>query len=297
MSRTRLLAVLEPARVDHFLRTALPHLSLRSIRAIVADGQVRLNGRRARKGDRVRAGDVVLIDAAWCDIRSLRDQADLAVPILAETADWVGLDKPAGMPSVAQRVLDVDTVSNFLAGRFPETASIAPSVECGVVHRLDTATSGVLLAARAPRAYQALRAQFAAHAVRKTYRVLVEGRVGAPGRVAAPIRAAPTDSRRVEIARPGERGARPAETSFRPLAAFADFSSLEVEIQSGVRHQVRIHLASVGHPVVGDELYGRGGEERLFLHAQAVSFADPSTGEPVRVTAPLPAEFARGGLD
>lgn len=297
MTPSRLLPVLEAARVDHFLHSALPHLSSRGVRAIVADGRVRLNGRRVRKGDHVRPGDIVQIDAECCDVRSLRGQADLDIPILDETTEWVGLDKPAGMPSIAQRVLDVDTVSNFLAGRFPETVSIgAPSVECGVVHRLDTATSGVLLAARTTRAYQALRAQFTAHTVTKTYRVWVEGRVGESGRVTEHIRTVPGDTTRVEVARRDARGARPAETSFRPIASFADFSSLEVEIRSGVRHQVRLHLASLGHPVVGDDVYGRGGHGRLYLHAHTVAFADPSTDRPTTVSAPVPAEFSGAEL-
>lgn len=293
MTTSRLLAVVEPGRVDHFLRAALPHLSQRTLREILGEGRVRLNGRRARKGDRVGPGDVVAIDAAWCDTTTLRGQPDLGIPILAECAEWVALDKPAGTPSVAQRLVDLGTVSNFLAGRFPESAAVAArNLECGVVHRLDTATSGVLLAARSAKAYRALRAQFATHAVTKTYRVLVDGQVGGPGCVTASIRTVPGDPTRVEIVPDAARGARPAETSFRPIAAGAEFSELEVEIRSGVRHQIRLHLASIGHAVVGDELYGRGGGARLFLHAQTVAFSDPSTGRPTSVSAPLPAQFA-----
>ena len=283
-------------RLDRFLRKALPHLSQSHLRNLLEERRVLLNDRRARKGNHVRAGDVVRVDTEAAATRALRGQAALPVAILVEDADWLGLDKPAGMPSVAQRVTDLGTVSNFLVARFPETATVAPrGIESGVAHRLDSATSGVLLAARTAIAYDALRSQFAHGSVRKIYRAVVEGRVAEAGRISQPIRTRPSDRTRVEVTAENMPGVRRAVTHYRPLTQEGRFTTMEIEIPTGVRHQIRAHLASVGHPILGDELYGGSPAARLYLHALSVTFAAPTSGRPTTVEAPLPSGFAAPG--
>lgn len=281
-------------RLDRFLARALPHLSRHHLRELLAMGQVRVNHRRARKGERVNAGDVVLLSADVVETRTLRGQSDLPIAILAEDDGWVAVDKPAGIPSVAQRVTDLGTVSNYLVARYPETAAldVDRAVEGGVVHRLDTATSGVLLAARDSATHRSLRRQFSAHSVRKLYRAVVVGAVGRGGEISRPIRSRGDAAERVEVVDAQTAGARPAVTAYRPLHCGQRYSALEIEIRTGVRHQIRAHLAAIGHPVLGDALYGGGGEARLFLHASELSFTAPHSGEPVTVRSPLPPEFA-----
>ncbi|MGZ6123691.1 MAG: RluA family pseudouridine synthase, partial [Myxococcales bacterium] len=191
------------------------------------------------------------------------------------------------------------TAANALVGRFPELAGVGPSPrEGGLVHRLDTDTSGLLLAARTGAAHAVLRAQFAARTVEKGYLALVEGEIHAGGEIALPLLHDPRDPRRMQAASDpqyaAEHGARAAVTRFLPLERKAGFTLLEVEIPTGVMHQIRAHLAFIGHPLAGDALYGGPalpGLSRHFLHAARLAFAHPD-GSRVRYQSPLPADLA-----
>ena len=162
----------------------------------------------------------------------------------------------------------------------------------GIVHRLDKDTSGVLLVARTDAAHRALAAQFAGRTVEKIYLALVHGKVRADsGRITKPIARDPV--RRTRMTARLESG-REALTEYRVLQRFEKFTFLEVRIGTGRTHQIRVHLASIGHPVAGDRVYGAPpGRERLFLHAWRIGFVSPATGERVTVEAPLPPELAR----
>lgn len=280
-------------RLDRFVARAVPHLSRRHLHTLIASGQVRVNGRRARKGDALRRGDRVRIAADAISTMTPLPQPDLPVAVLATGDGWVAVDKPAGMPSVAQRATDRDTVSNFLAGRFPETVGHAAGrgIECGVAHRLDTATSGVLLAARNSGAYDSLRQQFASGLVRKQYRAVVAGEIGDGGEIALALRSKPGERARVEVAAADARGARRAVTTWRRLATAGGCSELEIEIRTGVRHQIRAHLAAAGHPIIGDTMYGGRPAARLYLHAAEISFTSPAEQRAVTVASPLPDAF------
>jgi 23S rRNA pseudouridine1911/1915/1917 synthase len=219
----------------------------------------------------------------------------LQIPVLYEDGDLIAVDKPAGMPSHALRADETDTVANFLLARFPEVAGIGThTLEAGLVHRLDTETSGVLLAARNAAAHRALRRQFRDRRVEKEYLAVVEGDVAHAGQIRTPIAHAAHNRRKMRIATAHTPGARPAETSYRPLEGFGDTTVLAVEIRSGVMHQIRVHLASVGHPVVGDPLYGHAGGRaapRHLLHASRLLVQHPVSGRGVEIRSPLPADF------
>jgi 23S rRNA pseudouridine1911/1915/1917 synthase len=287
----------EPARLDVFLAQRLPCCSRRLAQRAIAAGEVRVNGRQARKGDLVRSNDVVEVGEDVVVPPALPPNPQLAIPILFEDAVLIAVDKPAGMPSQALRARETRTVANFLLAYDPAMAAVGASDrEAGIVHRLDTDTSGVLLAARTAEAYRSLRQQFSRHEVIKEYLALVEGAVPAPGVVRTPIRHDPRHPHRMKTLTTSgqDRHARIAVTYFRPLERLRSATLLLVEIPTGVMHQIRVHLASVGHPVIGDRLYGRqeAHATRQLLHASRLSLVHPDTGHPLEIRSPLPADFA-----
>jgi 23S rRNA pseudouridine1911/1915/1917 synthase len=226
-------------------------------------------------------------------------QPDLPIRIVHADAHIVVADKPAGMPSHPLKPGETGTAANALVGRFPELARVGPAArEGGLVHRLDADTSGLLLAARTDSAHAALRAQFAARSVEKGYLALVSGELHAGGEVDLPLAHDPADARRVRAASDPEwaaaHSARPATTRFSPIERRGGFTLIEVEIPTGVLHQIRAHLAFIGHPLAGDALYGGPeltGLSRHFLHASRLGFAHPD-GSRARFDSQLPPDLA-----
>jgi 23S rRNA pseudouridine1911/1915/1917 synthase len=282
-------------RLDAWLARSLPNCGRRRAQRAIAAGAVRVNGRPVRKGSRVSAGDVVEVDEWVGAPDALRANAKLVVPVLYEDAAVIVLDKPAGMPTHALRADDRDTVANFLLARYPQVCRVGKGpLEPGIVHRLDTATSGVLLVARTAEAYAALRRQFAKQEILKDYRAVVRGRVWTAGAVCVPVGPVRRRGSRMRVFRRGA-GGRPAHTTFRPIELWGDFTLLAVTITTGVMHQIRVHLASIGHPVVGDQIYGDAvptpGVRRHLLHAYRIGFVHPTSGRRVEVSSPLPADL------
>jgi len=282
----------EGERLDAFVAEVLPALSRRAVREAIRCGQVMVNGRRLGKGYRLRAGNVVEVAMELSAAEKLQPNPELPVSILYNDEHLVVVNKPAGLPSHALRPYERNTVANFLLAHFPEMAALSHAgLEAGLVHRLDTDTSGALLAARTAEARAAMRAQFAAHAVRKEYVALVAGSVCEPGTVQFPLTHDPHTPRKVRIAQ-GEEG-REATTYFWPLERYQEYTLLRVEIRTGVLHQIRAHLAAIGHPIIGDRLYGSVHADlaRQFLHATRLVFQHPMTGRQCQVGAPLPEDL------
>ena len=232
------------------------------------------------------------------DAPVLEAEAALAIPVLYEDDAILVLDKPPGRPGHALRPGDRGTVANFLAARYPETRDASEDpLEHGLAHRLDTETSGVLLVARTREIWKELRDRFRRREVTKRYVALVIGNVDAPGEIDRPIAPHPRSRRRVRVVPPGETvptGARAAVTRYRPIARYAGATLLEIGMPTGVMHQIRAHLASIGHPVAGDRLYGAPADERIprhLLHAASIALRHPATGEPLHVESPLPEDF------
>lgn len=284
-------------RLDRFLAGALG-ISVVRARDAIAAGRVRVDGRRARKGDALSPGAHVCVaeDAAS---ESPVPQADLPLVVLHEDQEVFVLDKPAGHPSHPLRPNERGTLANALRARFPECAAAsADSRDGGLVHRLDTETSGAIAAARTPAAYRALRRAFGGREVDKRYLALVGGAPAEAGEIELPLSADPADDRRVvacgSATEARRRKARPALTRYRIIERLGRFALLEVQIVTGMRHQIRAHLAAVGAPVVGDLLYGGaaiGGLARQFLHARSLAFAHPSDMGQVAVVSPLPPDL------
>ena len=273
----------------------------------IAEGRVRIDGKRAPKGAPVQAGAKISVEKPPPD--QPVPQPDLAIRIVHADQHLVVADKPAGMPSHPLKPGETGTAANALVGRFPELAELWPQHaegqpappqlrEGGLVHRLDTDTSGLLLAARTPVAYALLRAQFTARTVEKGYLALAAGEIHAGGEIALPLAHDPKDARRMTaISDPdyaAEHAARPAVTRFQPLERRGGFTLLEIEIPTGVMHQIRAHLAFIGHALAGDALYGGpvlAGLDRHFLHAARLAFAHPD-GSRAKFESPLPPDLA-----
>jgi 23S rRNA pseudouridine1911/1915/1917 synthase len=281
-----------PIRLDHFARAALATASRQLVHRLIAEGAVRVNGRPGRKGDLVRAGDEVAIPT----LPELAPNPDLACRIVSTDAQVVALEKPSGMASVPLDPREGDTVANFLLARFPALRGIGDPLACGLAHRLDTGTSGLLVAARDDETYRALRAAFAAGRVRKRYLAVVSGRLTAALALAAPLAHVPGDAGSMRPARAGDR-AWPARTTVTPLQALGDATLVCAVIRTGVTHQVRVHLAEAGHPVLGDTRYG-GPAAALPAGQHALHAAElhlPAIGsQPARrLGSALPAPLAR----
>ena len=263
----------------------------------IAEGRVRVDGRRAPKGAPVQPGARISVEKPPPE--QPVPQPELPIRIVHADACIVVADKPAGMPAHPLKPGEKGTAANALVGRFPELARVGPSPrEGGLVHRLDTDTSGLLVAARTHVVHAQLRAQFAARTVEKGYLALVAGELHAGGEIAVPLLHDPRDARRMMAASdPGyaeEHGARAAVTVFTPRERRGGFTLLDVEIPTGVMHQIRAHLSFIGHPLAGDTLYGGptlAGLSRHFLHAARIGFDHPDGSRP-RYESPLPAELA-----
>jgi len=284
-------------RLDTFLRGALPAMSRRLVRRLIAEGAVCVNGRPAAKGVRVAPGDRVTLPDLPATITP---EPGLALAVLHEDDALVALDKPGGMPGHALDPRQRGTAAAFLLARYPEMADVGDPLAPGLVHRLDSGTSGLLVAARARAAHRALRAALRARAVEKRYLAWVAGDASAldGARVALPLAHDPRDRRRMLPATAGVR-AWPAETRLAIVAAGRERSLVEATILTGVTHQVRVHLAARGHPVLGDVLYGgapaglpRG---RHALHAAGLTLPHPTDGRPLSLSALLPADLAALG--
>jgi 23S rRNA pseudouridine1911/1915/1917 synthase len=289
------------SRLDAFLAAAGGAPSVAAARRSIEGGRVRVDGRREKKGARVRPGQVVEIEEAAPAPASV-----LGLELIYEDQDLVAVAKPAGVPSQSLLAGETGSVASALAARFPEcaTASDDPR-EGGLGHRLDRDTTGVLLAARNPESWRRLRALMSG-GCQKTYLAEVAGAPLAPHETPFVSRGTRPDSWVVDapIGRTGRRGARvnvgggrqplAARTELQVLETRAATILLEVRLTRGRAHQVRAHLAHLGHPVVGDDLYGPQGSphETLRLHALAVELLHPTTGKPLRIEAPPP-EWAR----
>ncbi|MDC0714935.1 RluA family pseudouridine synthase [Stigmatella sp. ncwal1] len=281
-------------RIDLFVGEALG-LSRAKLKRLFEEGAVRVDGRPAKKGLLVSAGQHILVK--WEEeTREAVPDTDFPLVVLHEDAALVVVDKPAGRPSHPLRAGETGTVANALVARYPECAQASEdSREGGLCHRLDIETSGVLLAARTREAWQRMRTAFGGREVDKHYVALVTGPLADEGEIEIPLRHHPRHPDRVEPALPGEEGAREAHSLFQVQARSGDFSLVEVRILTGVLHQVRAHLAGIGAPLVGDSLYGgreESGLSRFFLHARALGFTHPESGQKIQVESPLPQELA-----
>jgi len=279
-------------RLDQFLHNQLPQYSRSRLQSWIDQGRVEVNGSPAKRSHLLRGGERIQVSPA--DLAPLRAVAeDVPLDVIYQDDDVIAIHKPAGMVVHAGAGHHSGTLVNALVHRFGKLSSVGGDLRPGIVHRLDRLTSGVILVAKTDAAHRHLAAQFANREVEKTYLALVNGRMKTDeGKISKPIARDPV--RRVRMTAKSSVG-RQAFTEYQVLRRFEDSSYLEVKIGTGRTHQIRVHLASIGHPVVGDKLYGAPPAplNRFFLHAYRITFSTPTTGEKITMTAPLPVELAK----
>lgn len=278
------------ARLDHYLAARMPAYSRARLQEWIEAGRVLVDGAAKKASYKLRAGEGIEVEPA--KLKSLKAVAEeIALDILYEDADVVAINKPAGMVVHAGAGRLEGTLVNALLHHFGALSGVGGELRPGIVHRLDKGTSGVMLAARHDAAHRELARQFSSRTVEKTYLALVEGVVARDtGRIDRKIARDPV--RRTRMTARLETG-REAHTSYRVIERFKRFTLLEVRIGTGRTHQIRVHLASIGHPVAGDALYGAAahGAGRPWLHSFRLRFALPSSGEQITIEAPAPEEL------
>jgi 23S rRNA pseudouridine1911/1915/1917 synthase len=272
-----------------------PELGRQGARWLTEQGLVRVDGARAPKSRRLRPGERVEVFGEWGGAPPAEPAAPLA--IVLERSDLVVVDKPAGQPSVPLGEQARGTLAGALLGRYPEMLGVGyRSREPGLLHRLDTRTSGLLLAARSAAAFEALRAALASERLHKTYLAVVADRA-LPERALLEQALAPhaSGSGRVLVAEPGARGARACRSELRTLQRRGRWALVEVHAPRAYRHQVRVHLAAAGWPIAGDRDYGgdvaEALAERHALHASGLSFEGDATLPAFHAESPLPVEL------
>lgn len=290
---SRIPEELDDARLDKALATMLG--LTRSQARLLIDRGATVDGSKATPSTRVSEGAVVVTGRPDFD-RPLEAQP-VEFDVLYEDDEVIVVDKPAGLvvhPGAGRRA---PTLAAGLLYRYPEIEGVGSEGRWGLVHRLDKDTSGALVVARTATAYQSLSAQIRRREVHRIYLALVEGVPAAPtGTIDAPLGRDPERPMRRAVV----PGGKPARTHFETKRAFdrPRCALLEVQLETGRTHQIRVHLAAIGHPIVGDSVYGGSAIEspRIFLHASAIEFSHPRGGGRIRLDSPLP-EDLRAVLD
>ena len=277
-------------RLDYYLRERLPQYSRSRLQDWIEQGRVLVDGSPAKRSYQLKGAERIQVQPG--ELPPLKaTPEDIPLEVLYEDADVIAINKPAGMVVHTGAGRHSGTLVNALLHRFGKLSSVGGELRPGIVHRLDRFTSGVILVARNDAAHRSLAEQFASRKVEKIYVALVHGRLkNDQGRINTPIARDPVA--RVRMTARLAHG-RQAVTSYQVLKRFERFTLLEVKIGTGRTHQIRVHLASIGHPVVGDKLYGAHASElgRYFLHARQITFTSPTTGERITVAAPVPADL------
>ena len=300
-------------RLDRFLTERMPETSRARIQEWIRARRVVVGNTTAKASGKLKGGEVVSVEPA--PAKPLKAVAEnIPLDILYEDDDLVAVNKPAGMVVHAGAGRSDGTLVNALLYHFGKLSRMGGELRPGIVHRLDRFTSGVILAAKCDAAHQSLARQFQTRKVRKTYWALVQGDPrGGPAKRANRGRSVKVDGVRwtrleMPIARDSRARVRmatrpegrKAQTDFRVLRSSDQFSFVELRIATGRTHQIRVHMSAIGHPVVGDRLYGAaktpGGVdalERFYLHAREIRFQQPSSGEPLTVSAVLGNDFTK----
>jgi 23S rRNA pseudouridine1911/1915/1917 synthase len=279
-------------RLDLFVVRKLPELTRSRVRRLIDEGVVLVDGEQPSKaGVTLEAGQRVSITLPPPESDTLVPEST-KLRIVYEDNDLLVVDKPAGMAVHPSPGHSEGTLVHALLAHSPELSTVGGEGRPGIVHRLDKDTSGLIIVAKNDDAHLALAKQLKDRRVEKTYVALVEGRVEpSEGTIDAPIARHPAHRQRMAVV----AGGRASRTRYRVLRVIGGYSLLELHPETGRTHQLRVHLASIGHPVAGDRVYGRSTRDEAFprqlLHAQRLGFAHPRTGARIEVEAELPEDL------
>ena len=278
-------------RLDKYVCARVPELSRTRVQKLIAAGNITVNGQPAKPGLRLNPGDRIDIDIPPAPPRELKPEA-IPLKIIYEDDDLLVVDKPAGLTVHPAPGHPAHTLVNAILAHFPHLADIGDSLRPGVVHRLDKDTSGVMLVAKNQAAQADLARQFKSHSVTKAYLALVKGRLEPEnGIIEADIGRDPHNRKKMAVVAAG----REARTEYRVIKYIGGYTLLEIMPETGRTHQIRVHLAAIGFPVVGDKVYGVESPHlsRQFLHASRLGFKLPSSGEYVEFESKLPPDLEK----
>jgi 23S rRNA pseudouridine1911/1915/1917 synthase len=302
-------------RLDRFLAARLPEVSRTRLQELIQQTLVLVDGRSASSSSRLRGSETITVlgSAARPPLRAIAEEIPL--DIIYEDDDLAVIHKPAGMmvhagAGATDEARNRGTLVNALLHRFGKLSEVGGELRPGIVHRLDRETSGLIIVAKNDLAHRKLSSAFANRQIKKTYVAMVHGWPKRDrGTINAPIRRDPVHRTRMTVRGSGGREAVTHYSVQKRLdSPYGKFALLEVQIETGRTHQIRVHMASLGHPVVGDKLYGAPAEIRIrgtkkgataqavslsrnFLHAAKLQFAHPIKGTVLNVSAPLPKEL------
>jgi len=285
----------EGERLDVFLAAKLPELSRSAVQKLIDEGFVTLKGQKVKKNRRVSAGE--LYEVALPEPEAAGTEAeDIPLDIVYEDRDVIVVNKPKGMVVHPAPGHSGGTLVNALLHHCGESLSgIGGEKRPGIVHRIDKDTSGLIIAAKNDRAHRALAAQLKDHSLSRVYEALVIGNLKEDrGTVDAPIGRHPVDRKKMAVT---SKNSKPAVTHYEVLSRLGGVTHVRCRLETGRTHQIRVHMASIGHPVLGDTVYGRKkpepGLEGQCLHAKEISFTHPETGERITLSCDLPEYFVR----
>lgn len=280
----------ENIRIDKYLAENLPEKSRSYYQKAIDNGFVLVNGKQVKSKYQTKLGDEIIVSIEPVKEIDILPE-DIPIEILYEDSDVIVVNKPKGMVVHPAPGHYSGTLVNALMYHCKDSLSgINGEIRPGIVHRIDMNTTGSLLVCKNDKAHNDIAAQIKVHSVNRIYKGIVVGNFKEEtGTINAPIGRNPKDRKKMAVVNNG----REAITHFTVLEQFKGYSYVQFKLETGRTHQIRVHMAHIGHPLVGDDVYGKPvkGLEGQTLHAQTLGFIQPSTGEYVEVNAPLPAYF------
>lgn len=279
-------------RLDAYLASALDELTRSAAAKLISDGQVTVDGRTAGKSLKLSGGETVEVTLPEPEAIDAVAQ-DIPLDVVYEDSDVIVVNKPAGLVVHPAPGHPDGTLVNALLYHCGDSLSgIGGALRPGIVHRIDRDTSGLIIAAKSDAAHQALTAQLSDHTLGRTYECIVTGNLREDrGTVDAPIARHPTDRKKMAVV----AGGRNAVTHWEVIAHYPGYTYVRCRLETGRTHQIRVHMAYIGHPILGDTVYGNKksvpGLTGQCLHAVGLQFLHPRTGELVQLSCPLPEEF------
>ena len=278
-------------RLDQFLSVNLKGYSRSRVSNLIHSGRVLVEQRDGKSSTKLKSGQVVTVLPSVRQESSLQPQS-IDLNIIHEDSDMLVINKQAGIPVHPGPGHQDGTVANALIEIYPNVKNVGSVDRPGIVHRLDMDTSGLMVVAKTQEAHLNIARQFENRTVEKTYLALVTGNLEREEAVIeAAIGRSPADRQRMSVLENG----REAITRYKVIRRYENFDLLEIRLLTGRTHQIRVHMASLGHPVAGDKIYGREIDhlDRQFLHSAILQFSHPATGKTVQYEASLPGDIAQ----